>query len=72
MDVLVLIDKLDELVHGAKRVPLTDQVRVNREKLYVVAIRHSLAGARRHERQHAEAHRRRPIAAWLTSWPRDH
>jgi hypothetical protein len=34
MDVLVLIDKLDELVHGARRVPLTDQVRVNSEKLY--------------------------------------
>ena len=34
MDVLVLIDKLDELVHGARPVPLTDQVRVDREKLY--------------------------------------
>jgi hypothetical protein len=34
MDVLVLIDKLDELVHGARRVPLTDQVRVDREQLY--------------------------------------
>ena len=28
MDVLVLIDKLDDLVHNAKPVPLTDQVRV--------------------------------------------
>jgi cell division septum initiation protein DivIVA len=27
MDVLVLIDKLDDLVHNAKQVPLTDQVR---------------------------------------------
>jgi hypothetical protein len=26
MDVLVLIDKLDDLVHNAKQVPLTDQV----------------------------------------------
>jgi hypothetical protein len=34
MDVLVLIDKLDELVHGAKRVPLRDQVRVDREEIY--------------------------------------
>ena len=34
MDVLVLIDKLDELVHGARPVPLTDHVRVDREKLY--------------------------------------
>src|ERR671933_760013 len=28
MDVLVLIDKLDDLVHNAKAVPLTDQVRI--------------------------------------------
>ena len=34
MDVLVLIDKLDELVHGAKAVPLTDQVRLDREEVY--------------------------------------
>jgi vacuolar-type H+-ATPase subunit H len=34
MDVLVLIDKLEELVHGARRVPLTDHVRVDREQLY--------------------------------------
>ena len=27
MDVLVLIDKLDDLVHNSKPVPLTDQVR---------------------------------------------
>ena len=31
MDVLVLIDKLDDLVHNAKPVPLTDQVRVDKE-----------------------------------------
>ena len=30
MDVLVLIDKLDDLVHNAKAVPLTDQVRIAR------------------------------------------
>ena len=34
MDVLVLIDKLDDLVHSAKPVPLTDQVRVDREEIY--------------------------------------
>ena len=34
MDVLVLIDKLDDLVHNAKPVPLTDQVRVDREEIY--------------------------------------
>ena len=28
MDVLVLIDKLDDLVHNAKKVPLTDEVLV--------------------------------------------
>lgn len=34
MDVLVLIDKLDDLVHNAKPVPLTDQVRVDREEIF--------------------------------------
>ena len=34
MDVLVLIDKLDDLVHNAKKVPLTDEVRVDREQIY--------------------------------------
>src|SRR5688572_15268795 len=34
MDVLVLIDKLDDLVHGARPVPLTDQVRVDKEAMY--------------------------------------
>ena len=34
MDVLVLIDKLDDTVHNAKPVPLTDQVRVDREEIY--------------------------------------
>ena len=33
MDVLVLIDKLDELVATAKNVPMTDQVRIDREEL---------------------------------------
>src|SRR3979411_1175130 len=34
MDVLVLIDKLDDLVHNAKPVPLTDQGRVDKEEIY--------------------------------------
>ena len=34
MDVLVLIDALDDLVHNAKPIPLTDQVRVDREGIY--------------------------------------
>src|SRR5213593_2846324 len=34
MDVLVRIDKLDDLVHNAKPVPLTDQVRVDKEEIY--------------------------------------
>jgi cell division septum initiation protein DivIVA len=33
MDVLVLVDKLDDLVHNAKPVPLTDQVRVDKEEI---------------------------------------
>ena len=36
MDVLVLIDKLDELVHQAKAVPLTDQVRIDREEIWEI------------------------------------
>src|ERR1700739_5009703 len=34
MDVLVLIDKLDDLVHNARAVPLTGQVRVDKEEIY--------------------------------------
>ena len=36
MDVLVLIDKLDDLVHNAKRtmMPGSDQVRLDREEIY--------------------------------------
>src|SRR3978361_1402234 len=34
MDVLVLIDTPDDLVHNAKQVPLTDQVRVDKEEIY--------------------------------------
>jgi hypothetical protein len=34
MDLLVLIDKLDDLVHNARPVPLTDQVRVDKQELY--------------------------------------
>ena len=34
MDVLALIDKMDDLVHNARAVPLTDQVRIDREAIY--------------------------------------
>ena len=34
MDVLELIDELRGLVHGAKQVPLRDEVRVGKKKLY--------------------------------------
>ena len=34
MDVLELIDELRGLVNGAKQLPLTDQVRVDKKKLY--------------------------------------
>ena len=33
MDVLVLIDKLDDLVRNAKQVPLRGEVRVDKEEL---------------------------------------
>ncbi len=36
MDVLVLIDKLDELVQNAKSVPMTDQVRIDREEIWEI------------------------------------
>jgi predicted glycosyl hydrolase (DUF1957 family) len=36
LDVLVLIDKLDELVATAKNVPMTDQVRIDREELFEI------------------------------------
>jgi vacuolar-type H+-ATPase subunit H len=34
VDVLVLIDTLDDLVHNAKPIPLTDQVRMDKEGIY--------------------------------------
>jgi hypothetical protein len=34
MDLLVLIDKLDDLVHNAKKVPLSDQVRVDPQEIF--------------------------------------
>jgi cell division septum initiation protein DivIVA len=36
MDLLQLIDTLDELVKGAKHVPLSDEVRVNKQELRAV------------------------------------
>ena len=34
MDLLILIDKLDDLIHNARPVPLTDQVRVDKHEVY--------------------------------------
>jgi hypothetical protein len=34
LDILALIDRLDDLVHNAKGVPLTDQVRIDRAEIY--------------------------------------
>src|SRR4030042_13416 len=34
MDVLVLIDKLDDLVHGASTFPRTDKVMIDRDQIY--------------------------------------
>jgi cell division septum initiation protein DivIVA len=36
MDVLVLIDRLATLVEGARRVPLSDQVRIEREEIFAL------------------------------------
>jgi cell division septum initiation protein DivIVA len=34
VDVLELIDKLDDLIHNARPVPLTDQVRIDRDAIF--------------------------------------
>jgi fructose-specific phosphotransferase system component IIB len=34
MEILELLDKLDDLVHNAKTVPLTDQVRIDKQEIY--------------------------------------
>jgi hypothetical protein len=36
MEILVLIDKLDDALHNARPVPLTDQVRVDKEEIYEI------------------------------------
>jgi hypothetical protein len=36
MDALELVDKLDDLIHNAKVVPLTSQVRIDREEIYEI------------------------------------
>ncbi|MCL6440311.1 MAG: hypothetical protein K6T27_02295, partial [Thermoleophilum sp.] len=36
MDVLALISKLDDLIHNAKPVPFSDQVRVDREAIFEI------------------------------------
>jgi hypothetical protein len=47
--VLELIDAIDDLVHEAKPVPLSDQVRVDRAELesLIGALREEVAGLRR-------------------------
>jgi hypothetical protein len=46
VDILVLIDKLDDLVHNARGVPMTSQVRVDREEVYALLdeLRASIPG----------------------------
>jgi hypothetical protein len=39
MELLELIDRLDELVHNARPVPLTDQVRVDKDEVYAIVDR---------------------------------
>src|ERR671918_409381 len=54
MDVLVLIDKLDDTIHNAKPVPLTDQVRVDEEEVVKQAERQAeeiIEDARARERE---------------------
>ena len=39
METLVLIDKLDDILHKARPVPLTDQVRVDKHEIYDILDR---------------------------------
>ena len=34
LEILVLIDELDDVIHNAKPVPLTDQVRIDKDRVY--------------------------------------
>ena len=43
MHPLDLVDKLDDLVHNAKVVPLTGQVRVDREAIYEILAQMRIA-----------------------------
>ena len=36
LDPLDLVDKLDDLIHNAKAVPLTGQVRIDRDEFYAI------------------------------------
>jgi hypothetical protein len=36
LDPLDLVDKLDDLIHNAKTVPLTGQVRIDRDEFYEI------------------------------------
>ena len=39
IEILVLIDELDDLVHNARPVPLTDQVRIETDRVYAILDR---------------------------------
>ena len=43
METLVLIDKLDDILHNARPVPLTDQVRVDKHEIYDILDRMRVA-----------------------------
>ena len=75
MDALRLVDQLDDLIHNAKPIPLTDQVRIDRERAYDLLdqLRATLperdrGGARDRRRARARAPPPRPT---LTPPPAD-
>jgi hypothetical protein len=39
MEILALLDELDDIVHNAKPVPLTDQVRIDKDRVYAILDR---------------------------------
>ena len=80
MDVLVLVDRLDDLLHNAKAIPLTDQVRIDREAVYdildqiratlpteIEAARAIVASGSERPSRHRRSPRRRPATRTVSS-----
>ena len=60
VEILELIDALDDIVHNAKPVPLTDQVRIDRESVYDLLDRMRMAAPEAIRRSRAAEERPAP------------